>query len=85
MRLLIYLLALVSGFSAAEAARAEITPASSVAQTAVVAAEALASQVQAASDHPANHQPLSTDSQQLAYVIKVAVSSPITRHDLSRE
>jgi hypothetical protein len=46
MRLLIYLLALISGFSAAEAARAEVSPASSVAQTAVAAAEALAAQEQ---------------------------------------
>jgi hypothetical protein len=86
MRLLIYILALVTGLSAGEASRAEIRPASSVAQTAVAAAEALASQDQTISDHPQNSLP---DDNALAFRVEsVAIdtaNTPITRHDLTRE
>jgi hypothetical protein len=86
MRLLIYLLALVSGFSAADAARAEVTPASSVAQTAVAAAEALASQEQVAATGPANDFPFESIVTALSDAfITVRVSNPVSRHDQSRE
>jgi hypothetical protein len=86
MRLLIYLLALVSGFSAAEAARAEVSPASSVAQMSVSAAEALASQELQVSTQPASHQPrhvavLPAHAAPLAFV----ALTPVSRHDASRE
>jgi hypothetical protein len=86
MRLLIYLLALVSGFSAAEAARAEVSPASSVAQTAVAAAEALAAQEQVGVAKPAYEQPRAT----VAFIptatqVAPAADTPISRHDLSHE
>jgi predicted RNA polymerase sigma factor len=86
MRLLIYLLALISGFSAADAARAELAPASSVAQAAVAAAEALASQEQINFAQPVNHW-----SPRRAFVaapiplIKVPVSTPISRQDKSHQ
>ena len=86
MRLLIYLLALISGFSAAEAARAQIAPASSVAQTAVAAAEELTAQERV-------DLKLSTDDQlsELAVVGHILTASvpssstPVARHDLTRE
>lgn len=86
MRLLIYLLALISGFSAAEAARAEVSPASSVAQTAVVAAEVLASESQQAGRIPANFWPnartaLAPSEAQQA----VIAPNPVSRHDRTRE
>jgi hypothetical protein len=84
MRLLIYLLALMSGFSAAEAARADVAPASSVVQTAVAAAEALASQEQESAALPANQRPLPGA---LPALLDAAVTpmaqTPITRRDVS--
>jgi hypothetical protein len=86
MRLLIYLLALVSGFSAAEAARAEVSPASSVSQTAVAAAEALASQVQEITTRPANQRPGETMvSVQTSDLVALVASTPVTRNDISRQ
>jgi hypothetical protein len=86
MRLLIYLLALVSGFSAAEAARAEVSHASSVAQTAVAAAEALASQDQQSPLRAADHRPgtIAVAVTQDAPLTLVA-PTPISRHDTSNE
>ena len=86
MRLLIYLLALISGFSAADAARAEVSPASSVTQTAVAAAEALASQEQVASTIPAGgwadtKTVLGLNSAPLLLVIP----TPVSRHDTTQE
>jgi hypothetical protein len=86
MRLLIYLLALVSGFSAAEAARAEVSPASSVAQTAVAAAEALAAQEQVAVARPADEWARETGAvEPTKPSVAVFANTPITLHDLSRE
>lgn len=86
MRLLIYLLALVSGFSAAEAARAEVSPASSVAQTAVAAAEALAAQEQVGVAKPAHDQPRATVAFIPTATQATAVAdTPVSRHDLSHE
>jgi hypothetical protein len=86
MRLLIYLLALISGFSAAEAARAEVSPASAVAHSAVAAAEALASQEQQASARPADHRPGNI----LVFVahempLALIAPTPVTRRDVSRQ
>jgi hypothetical protein len=85
MRLLIYLLALMSGFSAAEAARAEVSPASSVAQTAVAAAEALASQAPMTGSIPVNNRPdvRTTFARQTTQVALVS-PTPISRRDLLR-
>jgi hypothetical protein len=84
MRLLIYLLALIGGFSAAEAARAEMTPASSVAQSAVAAAEALAAQEQESTACPANDPPRASILPSLldAAVTPIA-QTPVTRRDVS--
>jgi hypothetical protein len=86
MRLLIYLLALISGFSAADAARAEVSTASSVAQTAVAAAEALVAQEQvAAVPQPVKRlhgiAAFETSGAPVAY----NANTPVSRHDLSRE
>jgi hypothetical protein len=86
MRLLIYLLALVSGFSAADAARAEVTPASSVAQTAVAAAEALAAQVQVDLARPAQKWPREIAlSEPAKLMVAATADTPISLHDLLRE
>jgi hypothetical protein len=83
MRLLIYLLALMSGFSAAEAARAEISPASSVAQTAVAAAEALASQEPSSSDRPADGWVrITTYAPPFVRIFAGFANTPVTRYDL---
>jgi hypothetical protein len=86
MRLLIYLLALMSGFSAAEAARGEISPASSVAQSAIAAAESLVAQDQAKASYPVDHivhAPLYID--QPAAPIFATADTPVKRHDLTHE
>jgi hypothetical protein len=84
MRLLIYLLALIGGFSAAEAARAELTPASSVAQTAVAAAEALAAQEQESTARPADHLPRESVLPLLLDAAAAPIAqTPITRRDVS--
>ncbi len=86
MRLLIYLLALISGFSAAEAARSEVNPASSVAQTAVAVAEALASQEQASSVIPVSDRPdPCTACVPNIARLALAAPTPVLRHDRSRE
>jgi hypothetical protein len=86
MRLLIYLLALVSGFSAADGARAEVSPASSVAQTAVAAAEALAAQEQIDVTRPAEKWVRNTALVESAELpVALFVDTPVSRHDLSRE
>jgi hypothetical protein len=83
MRLLIYFIALISGFSAAEAARAEVTPASSVAQTAVTAAQALADCHVVDAAVPANDCPavpvIAVEQ------TKVEERTPITRCDQAQE
>jgi hypothetical protein len=84
MRLLIYLLALMSGFSAAEAARADVAPASSVAQTAVAAADALATQEQESTELPANHRPRAVVlPTPLDAAVAPIAQTPITRRDVS--
>jgi predicted RNA polymerase sigma factor len=86
MRLLIYLLALISGFSAAEAARAEVSPASSVAQTAVAAAEGLAAQEQVTVARPVDEWPRENiPFQPATTLVALLANTPILRHDLSRE
>jgi hypothetical protein len=86
MRLLIYLLALISGFSAAEAARAEVAPASSVAQTAVAIAEALASPKYVGTARPTNDWPGdATLVGPKKTPVPIAANTPLLRHDISRE
>lgn len=86
MRLLIYLLALISGFSAAEAARADVSSSSSVVQTSVAAAEALVSQEQACSSGPAHYWPKSQrEQQQLMKAVSAVASTPVSRQDVTRE
>jgi hypothetical protein len=84
MRLLIYLLALIGGLSAADAARAEVTPASSIAQTAVAAAEAYASQAQESAARPVTDWPReqSFAGYRGHYIAPVA-KTPITRRDVA--
>jgi hypothetical protein len=85
MRLLIYLLALISGFSAAEAARAQVAPSSSVAQTAVAAAEALATVDRVEAKRPADFRPHNlVVSSPLKVLVTVAIDTPVSRNDLLR-
>lgn len=84
MRLLIYLLALMSGFSAAEAARTEIGHASTVAQSAVATAEALASQDQISHAQPSYARP--QNQWRLAepvIALALVARTPVTRRDLA--
>jgi hypothetical protein len=86
MRLLIYLLALMSGFSAAEAARADVPHASTVAQTAVAAAETLALQEHVAFPRPALSVPQAKNDAELFLPLpQPATQTPVLRHDLSRQ
>lgn len=84
MRLLIYLLALMSGFSAADAARADVAHSSSVAQAAVAVADTMVAQEQASVACPAAVWP-----RDLAYASFHGVAptliaqTPITRRDIS--
>jgi hypothetical protein len=86
MRLLIYLLALLSGFSAADAARAEVSSASTIAQTAVAAAESLTSQEQQGTVLPANGL-VSEEAIPATPETPLAIfaASPVRLHDISRE
>jgi hypothetical protein len=86
MRLLIYILALMSGFSATEASRAEVSPASSVAQTAVAVADALQAHIAVDAARPANALPNEAVRTEPAYsAVPIAANTPLLRHDLLRE
>lgn len=86
MRLLIYLIALFCGFSAAEAARAEVAPASSVAQTAVAVAEARAVNVQPNVYIPqGSRAPIAAAILTIAEPLALTACTPISLHDLSRQ
>ncbi len=86
MRLLIYFLALLSGFSAAEAARADAAPSSSVMQSAVVLTEALSSQAEVAHSRPAQHRPKAGKFIEPAFVaVSQLAHTPVSRHDLATE
>jgi hypothetical protein len=82
MRLLIYLLALLSGFSVADVARADVTPASSVARASVAAADALVVQEQKSGACAKRRSPL-----QVVYRAHInapapaRADNPITRYD----
>ena len=84
MRLLIYLLALMGGFSAAQAARADVAHSSSVAQAAVSVADATVADEQASVTRPAAVWP-----RDLVYAPAKATAptftaqTPITRRDVS--
>ena len=84
MRLLIYLLALMSGFSAADAARADVAHSSSVAQAAVVIADSLVAQKQDAVVRPATVRPRDLVLVPLrAPAPTFTALTPITRRDVS--
>jgi hypothetical protein len=90
MRLLIYLLAMMTGFSAAEVARpVSATPAtlgSAVAQAAVIASSVASVEHQAASVSMAEIPLLSAfTAAPVAADISVTIASPVTRHDLTRQ
>jgi hypothetical protein len=86
MRLLIYLLALMSGFSAADAARADVAHSSAVAQTAVVVADALVTQEQQQPARPVTTWPrdLAFAPMQQSAPAYIALT-PITRGDISQQ
>ena len=84
MRLLIYLLALMSGFSAADAARAEVAHSSSVAQAAVSVADAMVAQEQESIARPASVWPRDLVHAALHGVAPTFIAlTPITRRDVS--
>jgi hypothetical protein len=84
MRLLIYLLALMSGFSAADAARADVAHSSSVAQAAVAVADALVVQEQESVARPASVWPRDLFSAPADVSAQTFTSqTPITRRDVS--
>ncbi len=84
MRLLIYLLALMSGFSAADAARAEVAHASSVAQTAVAVEDALVAQEQESVARAASVWPRDLVSAPTHPTAPTFIAlTPITRRDVS--
>lgn len=84
MRLLIYLLALMGGFSAADAARAEVAHSSSVAQAAVAVADAMVAQEQASVARPASVWPRDlVHAPHYAAEPTFIALTPITRRDIS--
>ena len=84
MRLLIYLLALMGGFSAADAARADLAQTAAVAQTAVAVADALVAQEQANIARPVNVWPRESVYIPVYVAAQIFIAlSPITRCDVS--
>ena len=86
MRLLIYLLALMSGFSAADAAREGVSPTSSVAQTAVAVADVLVAQEQESVVRPASVWPRILSFAPLYFAAPTFITlTPITRRDVTQQ
>lgn len=86
MRLLIYLLALMSGFSAAEAARADMAQASSVSQTAVVVSEAMVAMETDGAQQPADVSSRARQAITAQFISAVLpCETPVSRKDLARE
>jgi hypothetical protein len=84
MRLLIYLLALLCGFSAANPVRAEATPASTVAQTAVAAADALIVQEQQGAVCAVHHAlQRTTHGAHIEAFVRCVADTPVARYDIS--
>jgi hypothetical protein len=84
MRLLIYLLALMSGFSAADAARADVAHSSSVAQAAVAVADALVAQEQESVSRPTAVWPRNLAHAPVLVSAQTFIAlTPITRRDVS--
>lgn len=84
MRLLIYLLALMSGFSEAEAARADVAHSSSVAQAAVAVVDVLIAQEQESVARPASIWPRDVLAAPLYLTAPTFTApTPITRRDVS--
>jgi hypothetical protein len=84
MRLLIYLLALMSGFSAADAARADVGHSASVAQATVVIADALVAETEGVVVRSATVWPRDLVRAQVkAPATTIIAPTPITRRDVS--
>ena len=84
MRLLIYLLALMSGFSAADAARADVAHSLSVAQAAVAVSDALVAQKQENVARPATVWPRDLVLVSLYEAAPIFITlTPVTRRDVS--
>ena len=84
MRLLIYLLALMGGFSAADAARADVAHSSSVAQAAVSVVDAMVAQKQEAAVRPVSVWPQdSVHAPRYVVAQTLIAQTPITRRDVS--
>ncbi len=84
MRLLIYLLALMSGFSAADAARADVAHSSSVAQAAVAVSDVLIATEQKSVARPASVWP--RELVRTSFYLSAptfTTQTPITRRDVS--
>ncbi len=86
MRLLIYLLALLGGFSAAQAARAEIIATSPVAQSAVAVADTVVSDVARGGVFRTTPSPVvQTTASGPKLPFAVVADTPVTRFDAARE
>lgn len=86
MRLLIYLLALLSGFSAAEAARADMAQASSVSQTAEAVSEALVAMEADGAQQSTDDFSSARQTPKAQFISAVLRSeTPVSRKDLARE
>lgn len=84
MRLLIYLLALMGGFSAADAARADVAHSSSVAQATIAVADAMVAQEQESVARPASVWPRDLFSAPAEVSAPpFTAPTPITRCDVS--
>lgn len=86
MRLLIYLLAMMTGFSAAEAARPVSTTPAAVAQGAIIAASVVSAQHDVAARPAEKVADLQQVAQILGYTaLRVTAKSPVSRRDIIRE
>jgi dihydroorotate dehydrogenase len=86
MRLLIYFLAMMTGFSAAEAARPVSTTPAAVAQSAVIAASAASVEREMAAKMAEYIPALELVSAAPdADILSVNISSPVLRHDITRQ
>ena len=86
MRLLIYLLAMMTGFSAAEAARPVSATQAAVAQGAVIVASVASVEREIAAKSTENGPaPITIAVSQPVESTSVISSSPVLRHDITRQ
>jgi beta-lactamase regulating signal transducer with metallopeptidase domain len=87
MRLLIYLLAMMTGFSAAESARPVSATPAAVAQAAVIASTAASAELEIAANLSEYRPSLSAVSAGaiVGSVLPVVAGSPVSRYDISRQ